>query len=94
MPSDAARTVHAVLCLATDLARSVDDLNDSLRANRPVIDRLKAAAPDLWDDLRQRTQAKRARLQEAAPLPSAPPPAPVKRPIGGMGGAQYRLKLR
>lgn len=93
MSPDAARTVHAVLCLATDLALSVDDLNASLRANRPVIDRLKNTAPDLWDDLRQRTQAKRATLPAAAPPPPAPP-APVKRPVGGMGGVQYRLKLR
>lgn len=93
MPSAAARTVHAVLCLATDLALSVDDLNDSLRANRLVIDRLKTAAPGLWSDLRDRTQARRAALQAGA-SPSPPSPAPVKRPIGGMGGLQYRLKLR
>ena len=72
----AVRAIHAVLVMATDLARSVEDLNDCLKANRRVIDRLQQVAPDLWTDLRDRTIAKRAALSAPPPAkPPAPPPA-------------------
>lgn len=54
----AIRAIHAVLGMAVDLALSVEDLNACLKANRKLIDRLQAVAPDLWTELRDRTVAK------------------------------------
>lgn len=56
----------AVLNLCTDLARDVSELNQNLKANRPAIDHLGEERPDLWGELKQRTQAKRAALQAVA----------------------------
>jgi hypothetical protein len=101
MVTPAVRTVYATLCMASDLARTVEDLNASLKANRKVIDWLAQEAPDLWANLRDRTKAKRAALIDPqgapapAPLPPPRPPPPPAQPkpppLAPL--TQYRLRL-
>ncbi|WP_042443174.1 hypothetical protein [Azospirillum sp. B510] len=95
MPSPAIRTVHAVLAMATDMARTADDLNASLKANRGVIALLEREAPDLWAELRDRTRAKRAALMDpsSAPPPPPPPPKVQPKPPPLPPLTQYRLRL-
>lgn len=98
MGDDKSRLVYAVLCMATDLARTVDDLNASLKANRSVIALLEQVAPDLWAELRDRTKAKRAALLDPSSAPPPPPPpAPAPKaqpkppPLPSL--TQYRLRF-
>lgn len=57
--------LYQVLCMCTDLAGDVAGLNENLKANRKVIDLLQVERPDLWENLRRRTQARRLGLQQA-----------------------------
>jgi len=72
-------TAYAVLGMVVDLARCVTELNDGLRANSKLIALMKEERPDLWENLRRRTQERRAAWAAA---PSAPP-APYRPPRQG-----------
>lgn len=61
--------------LVIGLADNVQDLDNALRENRQAIDRLQELRPDLWHDLKQRTQTRRTRLRSASHLTPASAPA-------------------
>jgi hypothetical protein len=60
LPLDAGIALLArAIRLAIDMAAGIDELHDTLRANRAQIDRVGAHRPDLWADLRAHTNRRR-----------------------------------
>jgi hypothetical protein len=63
----AAALAGAVIAdLVIDPATTVADLNASLRENKPTIDWIGTIAPEIWQQLKLRTQSRRAQLARAA----------------------------
>lgn len=69
MTTDPAFTVYTAIAeLLIDLADNVQDLDAGLVENKPVIMRLGAERPTLWQQLKALAEAKRAALRKAGHL--------------------------
>lgn len=60
--AEGARAVHAMQLQFNAMCQTVESLNANLKANRAAINWLRRADPALWEDLKTRTQARRAEL--------------------------------